>query len=86
MFIKNAEKHSNSWEVPFEDQEVTEMYNEIDSIINENLEVIAQVTDLYKPFEFVMKEKEEIEKFIAGSPKREDFKKRIQTYEFKRLI
>ena len=86
MFIKNAEKHSNLWEVPFEDQEVTEMYNEIDSIINENLEVIAQVTDLYKPFEFVMKEKEEIEKFIAGSPKREDFKKRIQTYEEKREL
>ena len=49
MFIKNAEKHSNLWEVPFEDQEVTEMYNEIDKIISENLEVISQVTDLYKP-------------------------------------
>ena len=83
MFIKNAEKHSNLWEVPFEDQEVTEMFNEIDSIIGENLEVIAQVTDLYQPFEFVMKEKEEIENFIASSPKREDFKKRIQTYEEK---
>ena len=86
MFIKNAEKHSNLWEVPFEDQEVTEMFNEIDTIIAENLEVISQVTDLYKPFEFVMKEKEEIEKFIASSPKREDFKKRIQTYEEKREL
>ena len=86
MFIKNAEKHSNLWEVPFEDQEVTEMFNEIDTIIGENLEVIAQVTDLYQPFEFVMKDKEEIEKFIAASPKREDFKKRIQTYEEKKKI
>ena len=86
MFIKNAEKHSNLWEVPFEDQEVTEMFNEIDTIIGENLEVIAQVTDLYQPFEFVMKEKEEIEKFIAASPKREDFKKRIQTYEEKKKL
>ena len=83
MFIKNAEKHSNLWEVPFEDVEVTEMYNEIDAIIGENLEVIAHVTDLYQPFEFVMKEKEEIETFISGGPKREDFKKRIQTYEEK---
>ena len=86
MFIKNAEKHSNLWEVPFEDQEVTEMFNEIDTIIGENLEVITQVTDLYQPFEFVMKEKEEIEKFIAASPKREDFKKRIQTYEEKKKL
>ena len=86
MFIKNAEKHSNLWEVPFEDQEVTEMFNEIDKIIAENLEVISQVTDLYKPFEFVMKEKEEIEIFISSSPKREDFKKRIQTYEEKREL
>ena len=86
MFIKNAEKHSNLWEVPFEDQEVCEMYNEIDGIIGENLEVISKVTDLYKPFEFVMKEKEEIEKFIGNSPKREDFKKRIQTYEEKREL
>ena len=86
MFIKNAEKHSNLWEVPFEDQEVTEMFNEIDTIIGENLEVISQVTDLYQPFEFVMKEKEEIEKFIESNPKREDFKKRIQTYEEKKLL
>ena len=86
MFIKNAEKHSNLWEVPFEDQEVTEIFNEIDAIIGENLEVIAHVTDLYQPFEFVMKEKEEIEKFIASAPKREDFKKRIQTYEEKKLL
>ena len=86
MFIKNAEKHSNLWEVPFEDQEVTEMFNEIDTIIGENLEVISQVTDLYQPFEFVMKEKEEIEKFIQSNPKREDFKKRIQTYEEKKLL
>ena len=86
MFIKNAEKHSNLWEVPFEDQEVTEMFNEIDIIIGENLEVISQVTDLYQPFEFVMKEKEEIEKFIESNPKREDFKKRIQTYEEKKLL
>jgi hypothetical protein len=86
MFIKNAEKHSNLWEVPFEDQEVSEMFNEIDSIIGENLEVISKVTDLYKPFEFVMKEKEEIEKFIGNSPKREDFKKRIQMYEEKREL
>ena len=50
MFIKNAEKHSNLWEVPFEDQKVTEMFNEIDTIIGENLEVIAQVTELYKPY------------------------------------
>ena len=86
MFIKNAEKHSNLWEVPFEDQEVTEMFNEIDAIIGENLEVISKVTDLYQPFEFVMKEKEEIEKFINSNPKREDFKKRIQTYEEKKLL
>jgi len=86
MFIKNAEKHSNLWEVPFEDQEVTEIFNEIDAIIGENLEVIAHVTDLYQPFEFVMKEKEEIEKFIASAPKRDDFKKRIQTYEEKKLL
>ena len=86
MFIKNAEKHSNLWEVPFEDQKVTEMFNEIDTIIGENLDVIAQVTELYKPFEFVMKEKEDIETFIASSPKREDFKKRIQTYEEKREL
>ena len=86
MFIKNAEKHSNLWEVPFEDQEVTEMFKEIDSIISENLEVIAQVTDLYKPFEFVMKEKEEIEQFISNCPKRDDFKKRIQMYEEKREL
>ena len=52
------------------------MFNEIDAIIGENLEVIAHVTDLYQPFEFVMKEKEEIENFINGSPKREDFKKK----------
>ena len=31
-------------------------------------------------------EKEEIEKFIAASPKREDFKKRIQTYEEKKKL
>ena len=86
MFIKNAEKHSNLWEVPFEDQKVTEMFNEIDTIIGENLDVIAQVTELYKPFEFVMKEKEDIETFIASSPKREDFKKRIQMYEEKREL
>ena len=86
MFIKNAEKHSNLWEVPFEDQKVTEMFNEIDTIIGENLDIIAQVTELYKPFEFVMKEKEDIETFIASSPKREDFKKRIQAYEEKREL
>ena len=84
MFIKNPEKHSNLWNVPLDDEEVKNMYDEIDTIISENLKVIEKVTDLYKPFEFVMKEKEDIEKFIASSPKREDFKKKIDIYEQKR--
>lgn len=83
MFIKNIDKHSNLWQVPFVDSVVSEMYNEIDAIITENLEVISKVTELYEPFEFVMKEKEAIKTFLASSPSRDDFRKRIQFYEDK---
>ena len=83
MFIKNIDKHSNLWQVPFIDSSVTEMYNELNFIINENLEVIDKVTDLYEPFEFVMKEDDEIQKFISSNPKRDDYKKKISFYEEK---
>ena len=86
MFIKNVDKHSNLWQVPFNDSVVTEIYNELDNIIQENLEIIDKVTDLYKPFEFVMKEDEEIQKFISSNPKREDYKKKITFYEEKREL
>ena len=86
MFIKNVGKHANLWQITVEDSEVKEMFTEITNIISENLKIISKATDLYKPFEFVMKEKEEIEKFIAGAPKRDDFKKRIQFYEDKREL
>ena len=86
MFIKNVDKHANLWQVPFIDSVVTEMYSEIDIVINENLEVINKVTDLYQPFEFVMKEKEEIKTFLAGNPSRDDFKKRIQFYQEKEAL
>ena len=33
MFIKNIDKHSNLWQVPFIDSSVTDMYNELDFII-----------------------------------------------------
>ena len=78
MFIKNAEKHSNLWEVPFEDLEVTEIYNEIDAIIGENLEVIVHVTDLYQPFEFVMKEKEILKHSFQVDPKEKFSKKEFR--------
>ena len=86
MFIKNIDKHSNLWQVPFNDSVVNEMYTELDNIINENLEVIDKVTDLYQPFEFVMKEDEEIQKFIASNPKRDDYKKKISFYEEKQNL
>ena len=38
------------------------MSNEIDTIIGKTLEVIAHVTDLYQPFEILMKEKKKKEK------------------------
>ena len=86
MFIKNVDKHSNLWKVPFSDSVVNYMFNEIDNVINENLKIIDKVTDLYSPFEFVMKEDEEIQKFISSNPKRDDYKKKIQFYEEKQNL
>ena len=86
MFIKNVDKHSNLWKVPFNDSVVTYMFNEINNVIDENLKVIDKVTDLYKPFEFIMKEDEEIQNFITSNPKREDYKKKITFYEQKQTL
>ena len=86
MFIKNIDKHSNLWQVPFNDSVVTEIYEELENIIQQNLEIIDKVTDLYKPFEFVMKEDEEIQKFISSNPKRDDYKKKISFYEEKQKL
>lgn len=83
MFIKNLEKRSNLWEVPVNDNEVSQMMNDIDSTVKENLDVINKVFELYDPFLFVLQEKTSLDKFKASLPKREDIKKRINYYEEK---
>ncbi|MCQ2819746.1 MAG: hypothetical protein MJ252_20975, partial [archaeon] len=85
-FIKQIEKHENLWEISAGDEVVNQMIKGIEQVVEENLNVIYKVTDLYQPFVFAMKEKENLKEFVQRTePKitRDEVRDKIAGYEAK---
>ncbi|MCQ2820883.1 MAG: hypothetical protein MJ252_26800, partial [archaeon] len=65
---------------------VSKMIKGIEQVVDENIEVIYKVPELYEPFAFIMKEKEKLKEFTQRvEPKitREEVKDKISFYESK---
>jgi hypothetical protein len=81
IFIKKLDRKYHLWEVSADDKEVKELYTDIDDVIVSNLKMVEKVIELYEPFNFVISEKQELEKFKKSEPTRQQIKTKITFYE-----
>jgi hypothetical protein len=81
IFIKKLDRKYDLWEVSSDDKEVKALYDDIEEVINSNITMVERVVELYEPFNFVITERHELEKFKESRPSRQQIKTRITFYE-----
>jgi hypothetical protein len=81
IFIKKMDKQYNLWEISPDDLEVKLLYDDVEEVINANITMVEKVIELYEPFNFVIIEKHELDKFKESRPSRQQIKARISFYE-----
>jgi hypothetical protein len=68
------------WEVPLEDETVKSASAKVEEIIEANITVVEKATALYDPFVFILKEKQQVEKFISENHTKEEYLKEVSKY------
>ena len=69
------------WEVPLEDEVVKQAISKVEKVIEENLNVVEKVLNIYDSYVYLLKEKVKVTKFCETKKDRESYIEEIKKYE-----